>query len=159
MGREDEAAKDLASIPEQDRGVKEFYAMGLAANGMAEFEQGIEWFDRSLELDDGNWSTWENKAFAQTSLGLFEDAIVSFDRCLALEQSKVSWNNMGYCLKCLKRFDEALECFGKAIEIDEMYENPWKHKALILLEIGGEDAKEFVDKAVGMHPGLQYELQ
>ena len=49
----------------------------------------------------------------------FEDALNSFERAISLNQNDPDlWNLMGIVLRSLGRYDEAVECFNKSLEID-----------------------------------------
>ena len=51
--------------------------------------------------------------------GNFEDALAFFEQALLLNQKNADlWNNKGVALRSLGRYDEALECFNKSLEID-----------------------------------------
>ena len=51
--------------------------------------------------------------------GQYEDALSSFERAISLNQSDPDlWNLMGIVLRSLGRYDEAVECFNKSLEID-----------------------------------------
>lgn len=51
--------------------------------------------------------------------GSFEDALGYFDQALLLNQSDPElWNLKGVTLRSIGRYEEALECFNKSLEID-----------------------------------------
>ena len=51
--------------------------------------------------------------------GQYEDALNSFERAISLNQNDPDlWNLMGIVLRSLGRYDEAVECFNKSLEID-----------------------------------------
>ena len=51
--------------------------------------------------------------------GNFEDALAYFEQALLLNQNDPDiWNQKGVTLRSLGRYDEALECFNKSLEID-----------------------------------------
>lgn len=51
--------------------------------------------------------------------GNFEDALAYFEQALLLNQNDPElWNQKGVALRSLGRYDEALECFNKSLEID-----------------------------------------
>lgn len=51
--------------------------------------------------------------------GNFEDALAYFEQALLLNKSDPDlWNKKGVALRSLGRYDEALECFNKSLEID-----------------------------------------
>jgi Flp pilus assembly protein TadD len=51
--------------------------------------------------------------------GIFEEALSYFEQALLLEQNNAEiWNQKGVALRSLGRYDEALECFNKALGLD-----------------------------------------
>jgi Flp pilus assembly protein TadD len=51
--------------------------------------------------------------------GKFEDALSYFEQALALDQNNADlWNNKGVALRSLGRYQEAMECFNKSLEIE-----------------------------------------
>ena len=49
----------------------------------------------------------------------YEDALNSFERAISLNQNDPDlWNLKGIALRSLGRYNEALECFNKSLEID-----------------------------------------
>ncbi len=51
--------------------------------------------------------------------GKFEDALGFFEQALLLDQKNPElWNYKGIALRSIGRYDEAIECFNKSLEID-----------------------------------------
>ena len=51
--------------------------------------------------------------------GKFEDALSYFEQALTLDQNNADlWNDKGVALRSLGRYQEALECFNKSLEIE-----------------------------------------
>ena len=51
--------------------------------------------------------------------GQYEDALNSFERAILLNQNDPDlWNLKGIALRSLGRYNEAVECFNKSLEID-----------------------------------------
>lgn len=51
--------------------------------------------------------------------GNFEQALSNFEQALLLDQKNAQiWNLKGAALRSMGRYDEAIECFNKALELD-----------------------------------------
>ena len=51
--------------------------------------------------------------------GQYEDALNSFERAISLNQNDPDlWNLKGIVLRSLGRYNEAVDCFNKSLEID-----------------------------------------
>ncbi len=49
----------------------------------------------------------------------FEEALAYFEQALLLDQNNADlWNHKGIALRSIGRYDEALECFNRSLEID-----------------------------------------
>lgn len=51
--------------------------------------------------------------------GKFEEALGFFDQALLLNQNDPElWNHKGIALRSMGRYNEAIECFNKSLELD-----------------------------------------
>jgi Flp pilus assembly protein TadD len=56
--------------------------------------------------------------------GHYDNALNSFEQAILLNQSDPDlWNLKGITLRSLGRYDEAVECFNKSLEIDPRDKN------------------------------------
>ena len=56
--------------------------------------------------------------------GQYEDALNSFQNAISLKQNDPDlWNMKGIALRSLGRYNEAIECFNKSLEIDPRDKN------------------------------------
>ena len=56
--------------------------------------------------------------------GKFDDALGVFEQALLLNQNSPDlWNYKGVALRSLGRYEEAMECFNKSLEIDPRDKN------------------------------------
>jgi Flp pilus assembly protein TadD len=54
----------------------------------------------------------------------FEEALGFFEQALLMNQSDPElWNHKGVALRSMGRYDEALECFNKSLELDPRDKN------------------------------------
>ena len=55
---------------------------------------------------------------------LYNDALNSFEQAISFDQKDPDlWNLMGIALRSLGRYNEAIECFNKSLEIDPRDKN------------------------------------
>jgi tetratricopeptide (TPR) repeat protein len=92
---------------------------------------------------DSTWFMKEgNKYLAKHD---YANAIISFSMALEKKENHVdAYAKKGYALSYLKRYDEAIECFDKAIEIDPNYADAWLGKH--------NEAIHYYDKAIEISP-------
>lgn len=86
--------------------------------------------------------------------GHLENALLQFKKATKIDpENEVAWNNMGYTLKVMERFDEAIACYKKAVEIDEYYEEAWYNLGVAYIASGKfRDAKRCFIKALDIDP-------
>ena len=61
---------------------------------------------------------------SQLETGNFNDALSSFEQAILLDQNNPDlWNLKGIALRSLGRYDEAIDCFNKSLEIDPRDKN------------------------------------
>jgi tetratricopeptide (TPR) repeat protein len=71
-----------------------------------------------------------------------------------------SWNNKGTSLFNLGRFEEAIECFNKALDIDSNHAILWSNKGQSLHKLGRySEAVECYDKSLSLDPANNFILK
>jgi tetratricopeptide (TPR) repeat protein len=74
--------------------------------------------------------------------GLYDDAHKCFHEIIKSNPNiKEAWLNMGIALGKLGQVEKEIECYDKAIEIDENYELAKSNREVALKNVGGKDAK------------------
>jgi len=51
----------------------------------------------------------------------------------------VAWNNKGNALARLGKFEDALRCYDRALDIDPGYRGAWVNKGFVLTKLGRFD--------------------
>jgi len=72
---------------------------------------------------------------------------------LVCAKTPIEWNDEGIKLASEGKYENALECFDKAIEINPQYANAWFNKGCILADLNRyEEAIEANDKVIEINP-------
>jgi tetratricopeptide (TPR) repeat protein len=97
---------------------------------------------------------WHIKGYSLNTLGRWEEAILCYDRAIALEpRGFASWSNKGSCLGDLGRWGEALACYDQALAIAPWDSNTWNSKGTCLTRMGRpEEALACFDRALDLVP-------
>ena len=70
-----------------------------------------------------------------------------------VEKTAEDWNNEGYNFGRLKKYEEAIKCYDKALKIDPYFSKAWNNKGHILDVIGRHDeAIRCYNKALEIEP-------
>jgi tetratricopeptide (TPR) repeat protein len=72
----------------------------------------------------------------------------------------VTLYNKGESLAGLKKYEDAIECFNKAIEIDPKYKTAWNNKGNVLNELNRhDDAVECYNKVAEIDKNCEQEKE
>ncbi|KKM16415.1 hypothetical protein LCGC14_1686080 [marine sediment metagenome] len=84
----------------------------------------------------------------------FQATKIFFEKALDIDQNLESvWNNYGYALKRLERYDEAIEKFKKSVEINPDNDSVWANYGYALNRLGKyNEAIEKFQKSVEINP-------
>ncbi|PKL57612.1 MAG: hypothetical protein CVV34_06610 [Methanomicrobiales archaeon HGW-Methanomicrobiales-5] len=104
----------------QQSAAMESYRQGLHFNSNDnQFEQALECFNKSLELDPQFEDAWLGKSVALYNLRRYQDALQSIDRALELNpEYATAWWMKGMILSSLGKPDEADRSYARAQEIN-----------------------------------------
>jgi protein O-GlcNAc transferase len=103
---------------------------------------------------------WFAYATAQQSIGLREEALLSYDRALALKPDYIEvLVNSGALLRDMHRHGPALERFNKVLTINPNYETALGNCAILLTEFKrSEDAIAMFERLLTINPKYDYGL-
>jgi len=106
------------------------------------------------QVEDQSAVFWNTKGAALDTLGKHEEAILCFDKVLAIDpMAAPAWNNKGRALVNLGRLQESLECYDKALAIYPLDVPAWNNKGSVLADLGRhQDALRCYDKALAIDP-------
>ena len=112
---------------------------------------------RKFELPQNQAETdvfWNNQGISLNALGRHSEAIISFNKALAIDsQNSLVWNNKGIALNALGQHGEAILCYEKALAIDPRIAQAWCNKGSTLHILGRfEDAVVAFEKALALNP-------
>ncbi|WP_341737043.1 tetratricopeptide repeat protein [Microcoleus sp. CAWBG640] len=113
-----------------------------------------EYYRRALEEKERNEEDPRFKAYFDEIENCREQkddvsALEYAEKLVTSRGEAKDWSEKGRCLSRLERYDEALECLDKAIEIDCNYARAWTYKGNVLKNIERYDeALVLYDKAI-----------
>jgi len=121
--------------------------------GSAElYKDALDCYQKALELDQGNASTFLGQGVALGNLERPEEALESLQKALDLAPESVdAWVNRGAVLGNLKRYEEALESLLKALDLAPKSVDAWVNRGAALRTLERyEEALESFQKALDL---------
>ncbi|MEG4047415.1 tetratricopeptide repeat protein [Microcoleus sp. Pol17_C1] len=114
-----------------------------------------EYYTRALEAIERNEEDPRLKAYVDEIGNCIEQkdyvsALAYAEKLVASRGEARDWVEKGRCLNSLERYDEALECLEKAIEIDSNYARAWANRGDVL-----ESLKRYDEALVSYERALE----
>jgi tetratricopeptide (TPR) repeat protein len=121
-----------------------FYNYGVQSINLGDYNHAITYFDQALaentsmmKKTDALLYLYQGKAYALIKVERYNDAITTADEGLALYPGDaILWNNKGWALQNLRKNQEALAAYNKAVSLDGNYTNALLNQANLLNLMG-----------------------
>ncbi|MBP7175610.1 MAG: tetratricopeptide repeat protein [Thermoclostridium sp.] len=128
----------------------EYYEQGVALFGQGNYEDALKSFEEAARLnpEESVYYDWQGSCLYH--MVAFDEALLAFDKALALEPYYSTYEYKGACLAVLGRTSEALAAFDDSIALYP-YQNNYFWKAAMLMDLNRlpEAAATYLD-AVGL---------
>lgn len=165
------------------KNLKGWVNKGSALGSLEKYEQAIQCYDRAIELSPDSSASWFNKGTVLAELERYQGAIACFEeahrlgvahaqqqieRCrqrsgekgaAAAEPSEKgsvdagTWYDHGASLTQSQFWQQAIDCYDRAIELDSTHEKAWCNKGTCLSALGKqEEALDCFQQAVELNP-------
>ncbi len=130
---------------------------------LGDYEDALVSFERANELtdDDSDETILEypyySKGVAQCSMGMYEEAIETFEELVTIAPEGVcTWNNLGIAYSRVGDQPKAIKCLKRAIDIDPSYEISWNNLGNTMYRAKRySKALECYDKALDLNTGYR----
>jgi tetratricopeptide (TPR) repeat protein len=131
-----------------------FSSLGDLLESVKLYKDSLDCYQKALELDQSNASTFVGQGVALGKLERDEEALESFEKAIDLDPESVdAWKNRGAALRNLERYEEALESLQKALGLDPEYVDAWVIRGFILSNLWRyEEALASYKKALDLEP-------
>ncbi len=168
----EESAKDLAEFKDKLSQIKKeegYSAADWLYNGISEYKNknyrgAIDSWEKSLELNPKDASTWTFKGLALGELGkhedeikYYEEAIRCFEKAIKIDPKDASaWSAKGLALGGLGKHEEAIRCFEDAIKIEPKYVSTYENLCELKIITGDyKSALRIVNDAINVASELE----
>lgn len=117
--------------------------------GLGDYTQAIACYDQALKLHPDHEIIWQNRGNALLyGLSLPEDALACYKRALAINSNNVlALRNQGNALVELRRYDEAIASYDRALEIKPDDQISWHARSLAAEKTGLKDRQPTTNPA------------
>jgi tetratricopeptide (TPR) repeat protein len=124
-----------------------FYKMGY-------IKTAFECFSQALAFQPKDIGLLVNCGNCYCHFQEYDKALQCYKKALRYCASPIIWNNAGYCLVCLKRFEDACSAYRKAIKVSETEDvNILSNAAAAFLKSGKyREAMYFFDRSLQLAP-------
>jgi tetratricopeptide (TPR) repeat protein len=124
------------------------YANFLAHQG--DMEGAIAAFQTVIRLAPDNYAARVNLGSVLTDIGRLPEAIMMYQRANAIRPSYMAYSNLGTAYSMSARYEEAVEAYNQALEINDSDWLAWGNLAYVYSWMGGQDvrARETFEKAI-----------
>jgi tetratricopeptide (TPR) repeat protein len=157
-GKYQEAIKSFDKALEIDQGYEDaWFHKGHALARQKKYSLSNDCYDKVLEIDPNNPATVGNKIHNLNKLKEYNSAFKLFDIGIKIskhkEDSALLWNNKGDTYLGLKDFNNALECYEKALTLNANYKSALRGKGNVYWAQNNiEEAKKWFEKVLQIDP-------
>lgn len=93
---------------------------GRFLSDIKRYDEALECYSKSIEMNDKFVLSWYNKANTLVDLKRHDEALVCYDKAIEIDPNySLSFYYKAIALEEMRRYDEALVCYDKAIEVDK----------------------------------------
>ena len=118
---------------------------------MERYEEAVESFDKIISLDQSNAKAYNDRALVLSGgLNQDEEALASLEAALQIDLLNANaWYNKGMVLEKMERYNESLEAYRKAIDLDGDLDRAWYRQGHVLLIVQRfDESLASLDKAI-----------
>ncbi|MGP7980422.1 MAG: tetratricopeptide repeat protein [Syntrophobacteraceae bacterium] len=122
--------------------------------GLGNLTQGIEDFDRAIEIKPKYAHAYNNRGAAYDRLGNHRQAISDYDRAIEVDpEYATAYYNRGVAYDRLGNHRQAISDYDRAIEINPEYAEAYINRGVTYDELGNQrQAISDYDRAIGIDP-------
>jgi len=112
--------------------------MGVSFSQLQHYDEARFHFDQALRIQPDHPIALSNRGMVLLELGEHEAALASIRRSTQVkpENNPLAWHNLGIIFEHLERYQEALECYGRALHQDPTHEDTHLCRGVVFKSIG-----------------------
>jgi tetratricopeptide (TPR) repeat protein len=141
-----------------------WYFKGTCLYALKKYDDALACFDMTLKIDVEFVPAWMQEGAILTYLEKYSDANECFDKVIKLGSAENDYlendyllYNKGFCLFNLQRYNEALDCYNRATELNSKNEYNWLFKGECLRSLHQfQEALDCYEQAIKLNPKDYY---
>lgn len=132
---------------------------GVALQHLGYYDDAMRDFDQAIKIDPNESAAWQGRAATYVELGQYRLAVKDADRAITLPRTgndkiENAYLIRGFALNRLENYEDALQSFDKAIEIDPKRLDLWQNKAYTLTKLARfVEVLQCYEVMTGIEPG------
>jgi tetratricopeptide (TPR) repeat protein len=107
---------------------KDWYDKGIALKTKENYKDAAEAFKKAVSIQENYPEALHQQGYCYNELGLYDDAIEVLRKEEKLNPTARNQFELGYAMASLKKYDEALTYFDRAIELSDDYGEAYKQR-------------------------------
>jgi len=135
-----------------------FYLGNVYYYQLHDYRKALEFYQRALGLEPGNWRYWTGVAAGYAGIGEYDRALDYLERSLQIKPTPQAYNSIGWVYGYrLNNYAKAIEAFKRAIALDAEYANVYENLGGIYFRLGErEKALEVYTKYLQLAPNGEW---
>ena len=155
-GQHDVALQKFGLITKEDPSYwKGWYGMAVVLVKLERYEAALEPIEKAVQLAKTDANAWQVLGMVYMKLGRLNEAQKALDQSNDLGHGQLAetWYAKGAVLVSTERYQDAIDCFNRAIVIDPSHLNAWYNKGIAWNKLSDNvEALECLNEAVRIMP-------
>ncbi len=124
-------------IDKNPESIASWFNLGLSYHHLELYEKAVDAFEFAIAIDETYLPAYTNMAQTYVMMGNLRKAIELYHESETIESADaLTLCYLGECHEKLQEYDEALQYYNKALEMDEFLPDAWAGQSVVYYEMG-----------------------
>ncbi len=144
---------------DKEKDYKYYTSLGIEQTNQQNFEKALEYFEKSLELNDKSALTYFSKGIAYHNLNQLQAALENYSKAIEIDSGMTdAYFNRAQAILSYEEPEEcelqdALSDFQKAVQLDKGFADAYFYAAVVQKKLGlYKEAVDSLDKVIELEP-------